>query len=80
MLNFSWHFSTEDARVLFHNTATTPIIFRTETWHQNDKHSASGTGVPPVSQEPSVTPKSVDLEASVSADGREAHAAPTGAN
>ena len=28
------------ARVLFHNTGTKPIIFKTETWHQNDRHTA----------------------------------------
>jgi len=28
------------ARVLFNNTGTKPIIFKTETWHQNDRHTA----------------------------------------
>jgi beta-lactamase regulating signal transducer with metallopeptidase domain len=28
------------ARVLFHNSGTTPVVFETETWHQSDDHSA----------------------------------------
>jgi beta-lactamase regulating signal transducer with metallopeptidase domain len=28
------------ARVLFHNTGKNPVVFMTETWHQNDRHTA----------------------------------------
>jgi hypothetical protein len=28
------------ARVLFHNAGKAPVVFTTETWHQEDKHSA----------------------------------------
>ncbi len=28
------------ARVLFHNTGKAPVVFQTETWHQNDGHKA----------------------------------------
>ena len=28
------------ARVLFHNTGTKPVVFKTETWHQDDPHTA----------------------------------------
>ena len=28
------------ARVLFHNTGKEPVVFETETWHQDDHHSA----------------------------------------
>lgn len=28
------------AHVLFHNSGDTPILFRTETWHQSDTHTA----------------------------------------
>ena len=27
-------------RVLFHNSGTKPVVFKTETWHQSDRHSA----------------------------------------
>lgn len=27
-------------RVLFHNTGRAPVVFRTETWHQDDTHTA----------------------------------------
>ena len=27
-------------RVLFHNSGKTPVVFMTETWHQDDRHSA----------------------------------------
>ncbi len=28
------------ARVLFHNTGKVPVVFKTETWHQHDGHTA----------------------------------------
>ncbi len=28
------------ARVLFHNSGQTPVVFKTETWHQGDSHTA----------------------------------------
>ena len=28
------------AQVLFHNTGTKPVVFKTETWHQDDAHTA----------------------------------------
>lgn len=28
------------ARVLFHNTGKAPVVFQTETWHQDDPHTA----------------------------------------
>ncbi|MFN0128482.1 MAG: biopolymer transporter ExbD, partial [Verrucomicrobiales bacterium] len=28
------------ARVLFHNAGKAPVVFQTETWHQDDKHTA----------------------------------------
>ncbi len=46
------------ARVLFHNTGTAPVIVRTETWHQNDKHR--GGGILPPSQNPAANPLSTD--------------------
>ena len=27
-------------RVLFHNSGTKPVVFKTETWHQSDRHTA----------------------------------------
>lgn len=30
------------ARVLFHNAGKAPVVFQTETWHQNDGHKAHG--------------------------------------
>jgi beta-lactamase regulating signal transducer with metallopeptidase domain len=32
--------SVVKTRVLFHNSGTVPVVFTTETWHQEDKHSA----------------------------------------
>ena len=31
------------ARVLFHNEGKAPVVFETETWHQDDQHSARDT-------------------------------------
>ena len=28
------------ARVLFHNAGKTPVVFKTDTWHQYDHHTA----------------------------------------
>ena len=35
--------SVLNARVLFNNTGTKPVIFKTETWHQDDRHTARNT-------------------------------------
>jgi beta-lactamase regulating signal transducer with metallopeptidase domain len=38
---FSYRLGTVlKARVLFHNTGKEPVVFETETWHQDDQHSA----------------------------------------
>ena len=38
---FSYRLGTVlKARVLFHNTGKEPVVFETETWHQDDHHSA----------------------------------------
>ncbi len=38
--NVYQHGSVLKARVLFHNAGKAPVVFRTETWHQVDAHTA----------------------------------------
>jgi beta-lactamase regulating signal transducer with metallopeptidase domain/biopolymer transport protein ExbD len=64
------------ARVLFHNTGTAPVIFRTETWHQNDKHR--GTGLQPVNPDPASNPQAAGAPDTSPEDGLQAH--PTAIN
>ena len=40
------HGSVLKARVLFHNAGNTPVVFQTETWHQDDTHTVRDAKAP----------------------------------